>query len=55
MKSSSVWDARQSGQMRGRSMERTVYSRAESFENKNIADKPPDDRTIGANNTFNDA
>jgi hypothetical protein len=50
MKSSSWWDARQPGQMRGRSMERTNYSRPHGSENKNIADKLPDNLVIGRKN-----
>jgi hypothetical protein len=55
MKSSSWWDARQPGQMRGRSMKRTNYSRPEGSMNKNFADRLPDGLVTRANKAVNEA
>jgi hypothetical protein len=50
-----MWDARQLGQMRGRSVERTDYSRTESCHDKKYFSRLFDNFTIRTNNTGNGA
>jgi hypothetical protein len=45
MNSSSLWDARQSGQMRGRSTEQPIYSGSEAPKIKTFAIKFPRNST----------
>src|SRR5580704_11667875 len=45
MNSSFLWETRQSGQTRGRSMERTIYSRPKAPKPKTNALELPDDHT----------
>jgi hypothetical protein len=43
-----MWDARQLGQMRGRPMGRTIYSRAERSRTKKYCIKFPEGLAAGA-------
>jgi hypothetical protein len=42
-----MWDARQLGQIRGRPIWRTIYSRVKRSRIKNIAGKLPESLTAG--------